>query len=60
MIKDGLCDSVIVVTPNFYSEIRDKDHKISDEKVAEYAKENEDEYLQFWKLFWRLDNVRQI
>ena len=32
MIKDGLCDPVIVVTPNFYSEIMDKDHKISDYK----------------------------
>ena len=52
MIKDGLCDPVIVVTPNFYSEIRDKDHKISDEKVAEYAKENEDEYLQVRNDLW--------
>lgn len=52
MIKDGLCDPVIVVTSNFYSEIMDKDHKISDEKVAEYAKENEDEYLQVRNDLW--------
>ena len=42
MIKEGLCDPVIVVTPNFYSEIMDKDHKISDDAVVEYGKEKGD------------------
>lgn len=52
MIKDGLCDPVIVVTPNFYSEIMDKDHKISDDAVVEYAKESGDEYLKVRNDLW--------
>ena len=52
MIKKGLCDPVIVVTPNFYSEIMDKDHKISDDAVVEYGKENGDDFLKVRNDLW--------
>ena len=59
MIQQGLCEPLIVVTPNYYGEIMDKDHKISDERVAEYAEETGDEFFitrnDIWPEFFKYE-----
>lgn len=52
MIQQGLCDPLIVVTPNFISEIKGKEFKIKDDVVAVYAEETEDAYLKVRNDLW--------
>ncbi len=52
MIQMGLCDPLIVVTPNYISEIRGKEYKIKDDVVAAYAEETQDSYLKVRNDLW--------
>lgn len=52
MIQQGLCDPLIVVTPNYISEIKGKEYKIKDEIVAAYAEETSDSYLKVRNDLW--------
>ena len=52
MIQQGLCDPLIVVTPNYISEIKGKEFRIKDDLVAVYAEEHEDSYLKVRNDLW--------
>ncbi|MCI5529811.1 MAG: alpha/beta hydrolase-fold protein [Blautia sp.] len=64
MIAQGLCEPLIVVAPNYYSEIKDKEYKLSDEIVAEYAEEVQDPLLvtrnDLWPEFFKEELRNQI
>lgn len=52
MIQQGLCEPLIVVTPEYPSELKGKDNKIKDELVAAYAEETNDSYLKVRNDLW--------
>ena len=52
MIQQGLCEPLIVVTPNYYAEIKGKEFKIKDDLVAAYAEEHKDSYLSVRNDLW--------
>ena len=45
MIQQGLCEPLIVVTPEYPSELKGKENKIKDEMAEAYAKEHNDSFI---------------
>lgn len=64
MIAQGICDPLIVVAPNYYAELKEKEYKLTDEIVEEYAKEVEDPFLasrnDLWPEFFKKELRDQI
>lgn len=52
MIRQGLCDPLIVVTPCYTAEIKGKEFKISNELVTAYAEQHNDSYLLVRNDLW--------
>ena len=64
MIAQGLCEPLIVVTPNYPAEIKGKETRIKDELVAAYAEETQDSFLKvrndLWPHYFRYELVNDI
>lgn len=52
MIQQGICEPLIVVTPEYPSELKGKSNKISNELVLAYAEDNADNYLLVRNDLW--------
>lgn len=52
MISQGLCPPVIVVTPEYISEISGRETRVKDELVEAYAEETGDPYLKVRNDLW--------
>ncbi len=52
MIQQGICKPMIVAAPNFHSEIKGTDYKLTEEIIADYAKKVDDSYLKVKNDVW--------
>lgn len=64
MIQQGLCKPLIVVTPNFYAEVKGEDNVIPDELAAAYGEQHGDSFIEgrndIWAEFFQYELVNDI